>query len=390
MQIPRSYLENYSRMLNVVSERARKALAQALPRIDYTQDVADIRNQVIEVMQKATGASTIVSARIASEFYDGLRARFGIDDGFEAHVEPGWEPAATEENVRAFVHDLEGKKPLEGFFNKCIQSIDAETRRAANRCMVSNAKRDPKRPRWARVPVGAETCEWCIMLAGRGFVYHTEDLASHAHAHCNCRIVPSWDKSGASAEGYDPDYYYDCYKHPEDHPEIKEARNARRRELRAQRRAEKEKKDDLIAASYNFMSKGDELYERMQKIEPEEGFSDYAIHSDGRSFDRINDPKSTLPLSPVDIVNWIKSDPSYEGGAVRLLACSAGRYPDGVAKQVADLLGATVRAPTKDLFVSFDGKYAIAESKDEALLIMKGIVEQEEGWVDFEPEGSGS
>ena len=74
MKIPRSYVENYSRALNVVSERARAALVDALGRIDYSADVSDIRNAVIAVMQPACGASSTVAARLAADFYDGLRA----------------------------------------------------------------------------------------------------------------------------------------------------------------------------------------------------------------------------------------------------------------------------------------------------------------------------
>ena len=59
------------------------------------------------------------------------------------------------------------------------------------------------------------TCMFCTMLASRGFVYHSADTASHAHPDCNCRIVPSWDKKNPAVEGYDPDKYYDMWKHPE-------------------------------------------------------------------------------------------------------------------------------------------------------------------------------
>lgn len=67
--------------------------------------------------------------------------------------------------------------------------------------------------KFARVPTGNETCGFCIMLASRGFVYSSEDAASglnHYHSGCDCRVVPSWDKS--SVDGYDPDAYYEQYK----------------------------------------------------------------------------------------------------------------------------------------------------------------------------------
>ena len=221
MQIPRSYVENYSRALNVVSERARAALVDALSQIDYTADIADIRNAVIAIMQPACGASSTMAARLAADFYDGLRARFGIDDGYMAEVDSQRDPEATTGAVRAFVQDLVDDKPIEQFVGKCADRIDYETRKAANECVAANAKRDPKKPRWARVPTGAETCQFCIMLASRGFAYHSEETASHAHAHCDCRVIPSWDKS-PTAQGYDPDKYYDMWKHPEKYENAQE------------------------------------------------------------------------------------------------------------------------------------------------------------------------
>lgn len=215
MQIPRKYIENYSNTLNVVSEQARKKLADALSQIDYSADVATIRETVIAIMQPACNASTQVAAKLAAEFYDGLRERFGISDDFEAQPESLRIPAATDGAVRAFAQDLVEDKPLGDFIGKCVDRIDYETRRAANECAAYNAKQDPKKPKWARVPTGAETCMWCIMLASRGFAYLSEEAASHSHAHCDCRIVPSWDKKNPAVQGYDPALYYDMWKHPE-------------------------------------------------------------------------------------------------------------------------------------------------------------------------------
>lgn len=215
MQIPRKYIENYSNTLNVVSEQARRKLADALSQIDYTQDVATIRNAVIAVMQPACGASTQVAAQLAADFYDGLRVRFGVVDDFEAEPQSLRIPDATDGAVRAFAQDLVEEKPLGDFIGKCVDRIDYETRRAANECVAYNAKKDPKKPKWARVPAGAETCMWCIMLASRGFAYLSEESASHSHAHCDCRVVPSWDKNNPAVQGYDPDKYYDMWKHPE-------------------------------------------------------------------------------------------------------------------------------------------------------------------------------
>lgn len=66
---------------------------------------------------------------------------------------------------------------------------------------------------WARVPSGAETCEWCLMLSSRGFVYESANAAGEGRKyHGDCDCVPVLG-SGADdyPDGYDPDELYDRY-----------------------------------------------------------------------------------------------------------------------------------------------------------------------------------
>lgn len=65
---------------------------------------------------------------------------------------------------------------------------------------------------FARVPTGAETCAWCLMLASRGFAYHSESAAkpmtqSH-YGTCDCEVVPY---DGQIPGGYEPDALYEKY-----------------------------------------------------------------------------------------------------------------------------------------------------------------------------------
>lgn len=71
--------------------------------------------------------------------------------------------------------------------------------------MVASA-RDNK-VRYARVPTGSETCSFCLMLASRGFIYHSDRRAADmpkAHGACDCRIAVEGEDVG----GYDPDALY--------------------------------------------------------------------------------------------------------------------------------------------------------------------------------------
>lgn len=79
---------------------------------------------------------------------------------------------------------------------------------AGQRRQMADIAGDPTRPRWARVPRGRVTCAFCTMLAGRGFVYTSEEAAGGGlgntyHNHCDCEPVPTWGE--AKLTGYDPD-----------------------------------------------------------------------------------------------------------------------------------------------------------------------------------------
>ena len=212
--IPRSYIENYSNTLNLASEKARESLIAALTQLDYSRPVAEIRDAVISIMQVACGASTDVAARLAADFYDGLRVRM-VGESLGAVAESMRNPDATDGAIRAFIQIIVDGGDADAFIDQCASRLDYETRKAANLCTFENAKRDPLKPKWARIPAGDETCEWCIMLASRGFAYSSKQAASHSHANCDCRVVPSWDKDNPAVQGYDPKLYYDMWKHPE-------------------------------------------------------------------------------------------------------------------------------------------------------------------------------
>ena len=68
--------------------------------------------------------------------------------------------------------------------------------------------------RFARVPTGAVTCSFCMMLASRGWIYASEKSAGafdRYHAHCDCQVVPSWASKPAGIAGYDPEALKERY-----------------------------------------------------------------------------------------------------------------------------------------------------------------------------------
>lgn len=214
-QIPRRYIDNYTKSLNKLSADAQAKLAADLAKIDFTVDVATIREAVIARMEFYCGPYANMAAILAANFYDGLR-EISVGKKLGALAESGREPIATERAVRGIMQDVVDGKP-EVAVGKLVSRADYEIKKSAGECVYRNGKRDPLKPKYARVPSGGETCRFCIMLASRGFVYHSEEAAgenSHYHANCDCRIVPGF-AGKTTIPGYDPDLYYDMWKHPE-------------------------------------------------------------------------------------------------------------------------------------------------------------------------------
>lgn len=222
-EVPRSYLDNYTKAINEVSARGQEYLSGQLKSIDYDRPIADVRQDLIGLMDAVCGGSSQMAAMESAIFYDGLRERV-LGSQMGAFAQDMRQPIATEKALKAFIQKLVDGE-YDEFEALCLERLDWEVKAAAGRCTQYNAERDPYggETRYARVPTGEETCDFCIMLASRGPVYHTEESAGaydHYHAHCDCRIVPFWGTYDAGPsrrgsimgiEGYDPDALYERY-----------------------------------------------------------------------------------------------------------------------------------------------------------------------------------
>ena len=230
-EVPHSYLEGYNKAISDVKDRAKTELIASLRLIDYTADPATVRDGVLGIMDAICEGASQVAAMESAIFYDGLRERV-VGEAMGTNAGQYRDATATNKSVRAFL-----KKLFEGDYDEfealCAERLDYEINVAAGRAMVANVRDDPDRPRFARVPQGERTCDFCLMLASRGPVYLTEESAgafTQYHAHCDCKIVPFWNtyavrtkaggivrRSGTTSyEGYDPDYYYDVYRGMQD------------------------------------------------------------------------------------------------------------------------------------------------------------------------------
>ena len=214
--IPRAVLEFVTSEINGISADAQARVLAVLESITWTpENIAECRDIVLQALAAIMPTYTTMAAQASADFYDAERT-LALGEPFGATAVSGYDPARTDGAVRALVQRIVDGKPVQSFNDGVLERIDYEMKRAAGNSMLENGRADPKGPRFARVPTGSETCEFCIMLASRGFVYRSEKSAGaldHYHANCDCRIVASFDAD--TVEGYDPDDLYLRWKDPE-------------------------------------------------------------------------------------------------------------------------------------------------------------------------------
>lgn len=210
--VPRRFIDNYTRSLEELSAGAQEALAERLAQVDYS-DMSRAADEIVGIMEETCSISADASAEIAAAFYNGM-SQYQTGTPYEAAPVSAHLAEGTEKATRGiFQKAVDGDVP--SMTTQLLERADYEVKRAAGRTVLDNSIADPRKPRYARVPSGIETCDFCIMLASRGFVYRSNASAgeiNHYHSHCRCRIVPGF--GDVEVEGYDPEFYYRLYKNP--------------------------------------------------------------------------------------------------------------------------------------------------------------------------------
>ena len=209
--IPRAAVDFLTEEINGISADAQARVLEVLQGISWTpENIAECRELVLQALAAVMPTYTTMAAQASADFYDAAR-ELVVGEKMGAQAISDYDPRKTEGAVRGFVRFVL-RDDVQTFNDQVLQRIDYEMKRSANMSVVENGRRDPKRVRYARVPTGAETCDFCLMLASRGFVYQSEGTASasHCHSSCDCRVTPGWD--GMEVEDYDPRSIYDRWQ----------------------------------------------------------------------------------------------------------------------------------------------------------------------------------
>lgn len=202
-------LENYASGVRAVSEQSSDVLADSLAAIDLTD-----RGLVEDLVMGACRAASQAGTDYATAFYRGLSLlQTGEDVDFEAMST--FDQRATLIAIRGIYKqatDEDGELDEGLLARELVRRVSFEANRATKVGVWERGQQDSRDVRYARVPAGAETCAWCLMTAGLGYWFMTEEAASHTHAHCDCVIVPSIGRGDVVIDGYDSTKYRDMWR----------------------------------------------------------------------------------------------------------------------------------------------------------------------------------
>lgn len=207
--ITRADVDKLSKAQQSVIAEAKRELGKAWRE---TEGLAPTqrRDALIELTQAIIHKYGMGDSEAAATWYEIVRARW-FDDAFE--VQP-WKSDPNDDRrlvqaIRAKANMLFPEDPAydpEAYLTYLNGLVDRNVHAHGQLTVAHNVKRDHRGVRYARVPSGGETCQFCFMLCSRGYVYRSADSGSfHAHANDKCELVPQFKAGTAKVKGYDPD-----------------------------------------------------------------------------------------------------------------------------------------------------------------------------------------
>lgn len=209
----RADLERLSRGLDEAARRAVGDLERFMGRLDLSQPEM-ARDALAEVMRGLSVRYGDLAATEAAEWFEAVREG-AVGGPFSAVLADGAGEVQVERATRWAAGPL---------FDGNVEETRARLARTLTRMILTQGKdtvrrnvgADPLRPRFARVPPAGGCCAWCLMLAGRGFVYSSLKAAGFDdhkyHDDCRCMVAPLWEGQSERIDGYHPKRYEALYK----------------------------------------------------------------------------------------------------------------------------------------------------------------------------------
>ena len=174
-----------------------------------------VRDAMLEFFPELVTAYGDTAAVLGADWYDQLRNVPPSASSFAALLAQPAPVAQAEGAVRWAIGPLFADEPdPDAVLRRLSGSTQRLVLQPGRDSVYQSAGRDPVRTGVARVPSGAETCRFCIMLASRGAVYADKRAAggegNHFHDDCDC--VPTTIRTRDDfPEDHDLDVYRRLY-----------------------------------------------------------------------------------------------------------------------------------------------------------------------------------
>lgn len=175
---------------------------------------SDVKREALGYLPALAARYGELSAAAGADFFDAARGDAGVTAKFRSVLPKS---GAAEAMARSAVWTVDpvfyGDQAAA--FGRMSIAVDAAALQEGRDAVMFNVRRDPARPRWARVPVG-KTCAWCLMLASRGARYRSRESAGGAGQYhggsCDCQPVPSWNNGDDLPPSYDEGALFGLYE----------------------------------------------------------------------------------------------------------------------------------------------------------------------------------
>lgn len=311
MRVPRRALMAYNDAIKrsgANAERAAKKALQVWLAENPSATVAETREFVKALVAEVGSAFGEVAGDAAYAMRDAVAEASGVKvTAYDYTYTP--DADSINKAVRYQAKKLVEGNPS-GFLDAVGEMARFYSERGANETMYAITEHDAarlgKRVRFARVPTGPTTCPWCLMLASRGFVYHSAETAGNGnrfHRNCDCRIVPGYG-SNPSVEGYDPSDLYDQWRETGFTP-----KSGGGKTISISRKSEHAMPDADAHKLARQLLRGtakldrDEALERIAKAADEWGKTEHSVAEDNYFASRVNRLMVTWAITPREIAD---------------------------------------------------------------------------------------
>lgn len=211
--VDRQALEQFRAANAGLSRLVQAELEDLLRSLDFSRPEA-VRDALLEVMPVLTAQYGQDAAVLAAEWYEDQRLASGATGRFTASLAPEVPEGAVQAKVRYIAGGLWTPNP-ELIIGPMLLAADKYVKQPGRDTIRRNAGREGVK--WARVPTGAKTCSFCLMIASRDAAFVSERSASRGsdggsyHGDCDCQAVRIASKDDYP-EDYLPDNYYEMYE----------------------------------------------------------------------------------------------------------------------------------------------------------------------------------